>query len=213
MNYKYLENRIENYRLVGDKYSALILETYLEKVKYDNDFVSLMYEFIDKAHVLEVDSEFIYQLEKNIKLNKISLKQYVLVSDVCTYLKNNNIHDYNIDELRGYITKYEEANNTNCSNIYLALDLYEMLENMESIIDKKIDLEINNLRKLISNIDEIKNSNENTCEQLYNKFKTHIENEYLNTNKIDNETCECFVQMINDLVAYYTFGYPNISNN
>ena len=212
MNYKYLEDKIENYKLSGNSVSALILETYLKKVKYDSDFVNLMYEFIDKAHVLEVDSDFIYQLKQSIRVNKASLNQYVLISDVCTYLKNNNIHDYSIDELRGYINKYEEVNNTNCSNIYLALDLYEMLENMEDIIDKKIDFEINNLRELISNIDEIKNSSDTTCEQVYNKFKSIIENQYLNTNKIDNEVANCFIQMINDLVAYYTFGYPNISS-
>ena len=80
-----------------------ILEIFTEKQKYDEKYNNLMFSFVTKAYELVDLSEDLYQLEHTIKLNQISLKDYILNSEICNFLKNNNINNYSIEDLKGFI--------------------------------------------------------------------------------------------------------------
>jgi Glu-tRNA(Gln) amidotransferase subunit E-like FAD-binding protein len=149
-----------------------------------------------------------YQIEKTIKLNKISLKGYVLDSPCCNLLKENNISNYSINELKEYLTRYESSSNEECSSYYLALSLYELLEEIEKLIDEKINLEIEKISELSNKINNIKNSND--YERLYNEIKNDLNNNYLNQNLMDDKSFGICIQIINDIFNYYISGYPDI---
>ena len=55
-----------------------ILEIFTEKQNYDEKYNSLMFSFVTKAYELVDLSQDLYQLENTIKLNQISLKDYIL---------------------------------------------------------------------------------------------------------------------------------------
>lgn len=99
-----------------------ILESYVEIDKIHDDINNKIFNFITKANELVELSDDDYQIERTLKLNKISLKGYVLDSDCCKNL-NNNITDYSIDELKNYLIQYEKLFNSNYSKYYLAISL------------------------------------------------------------------------------------------
>ena len=71
-----------------------LLESYIEINKINDDINNKMFNFIAKANELVELSEDDYQIEKTLILNKISLKGYVLNSDVCNHLIKNNINKF-----------------------------------------------------------------------------------------------------------------------
>ena len=85
-----------------------ILEISNRRKSYEIKYNDLIIEFITKAYELVELSNEVYQVEKTIKLNKISLKDFILNSDICNILKNNNIKDYTISELKKYFAEYEK---------------------------------------------------------------------------------------------------------
>ena len=87
-----------------------ILEIYNDKQKYDEQINSLMLDFMTKANELVEKSNDMYQIEHSIRLNEISLKDYILRSDFCVLLKQNNVVDYTIEELEQYMNNYEYQN-------------------------------------------------------------------------------------------------------
>lgn len=101
-----------------------ILESYVEIDKIHDDINNKIFNFITKANELVELSEDDYQIEKTLMLNKISLKGYVLDSDLCNKLSENNINDYSINELKNYIIQYERSFDTDYSQYLLALSLY-----------------------------------------------------------------------------------------
>ena len=120
-----------------------ILEIYNDKQKYDEQINSLMLDFMTKANELVEKSNDMYQIEHSIRLNEISLKDYILRSDFCVLLKQNNVVDYTIEELEQYMNNYEYQNSEFDMYKYkLALSLYKELEKIKEIIDKKIDMEV-----------------------------------------------------------------------
>lgn|SRR5574344_28050 len=186
-----------------------ILESYVEIDKIHDDINSKIFSFITKANELVELSEDDYQIEKTLMLNKISLKGYVLDSDLCNQLSENNINDYSIDELKNYIIQYEKSFNANYSQYLLALSLYELIENIEQQVDSKIELEINELSNIIRNISDIKTTDKTNYENLYYNFKNQIDN-FHNENKLDGKSYGICIQILNDIFNFYISGYPNI---
>lgn len=186
-----------------------ILESYVEIDKIHDDINSKIFSFITKANELVELSEDDYQIEKTLMLNKISLKGYVLDSDLCNQLNENNINDYSIDELKNYIMQYEKSFNTDYSQYLLALSLYELIENIEQQVDSKIELEINELSNIIQNISNIKTTDKTNYENLYYNFKNQIDNCH-NENKLDEKSYGICIQLLNDIFNFYISGYPNI---
>ena len=189
-----------------------ILEIYNDKQKYDKIINSLIYDFIVKANELVEKSENKYQIEHSIKLNEISLKDYILNSKFCVLLENNNVAEYTIDALEKYMNNYEYQNpEFDMYKYKLALSLYKELEKIKEIIDKKIDMEVSRIENIINSINGIKNiNNKGEYQNLFNKVNIEIKQKYIDTNIIDDTTSNYINQIINDIFNYYIDGYKNI---
>ncbi len=186
-----------------------ILESYVEIDKIHDDINNNMFNFITKANELVELSNDDYQIEKTLILNKISLKGYILDSDFCIQLNQNNITEYSIEELKNFLKQYEKTFNINYSNYLLALSLYELIENIEAQVDSKISLEINELGSVISNVSVIKSANKDEYEHLYYDFKTQVDS-YFKNNKLDEKSYNICIQLLHDIFNFYINGYPNI---
>ena len=196
---------------MNDNLNVKILESYVEIDKIHDDINKAMFNFITKANELVNLSEDDYQIEMTLRLNKISLKGYVLDSEICTQLHENNITDYSIDELKQYLTQYEKTYNTDCLKYLLALSLYEQVEQIEKLVDSKINLEINELNKIIPNITTISNVDKSEYERLYTNLKNVLD-EYYKNQKLDDKSHNICIQILNDIFEFYINGYPNIPN-
>lgn len=194
---------------MNENLNVKILESYVEIDKIHDGINNKLFNFITKANELVELSEDDYQIEKTLMLNKISLKGYVLDSELCIQLKENNITDYSIDELKNYLAQYEKSYNTDYSQYLLALSLYELIEDIENQVDSKIELEINELSNIIQNISDIKTTDKTNYENLYYNFKNQIDN-YHNENRLDEKSYGICIQILNDIFNFYISGYPNI---
>lgn len=186
-----------------------VLESYVEIDKIHDDINNKVFNFITKANELVELSDGDYQIEKTLMLNKISLKGYILDSDCCIQLNNNNITNYSIEELKNFLRKYEKSFNCDCSNYLLALSLYEQVEQIEKLVDSKIDLEIKDLSKLTTDINNILNTDKSDYEKLYMNIKNQIDN-YQKDGKLDDKSYNICIQILNDIFNFYISGYPNM---
>lgn len=186
-----------------------ILESYVEIDKIQDEINNKMFNFITNANQLVELSEDDYQIEKTIKLNKISLKSYILDSPCCSSLQENNITNYSVEELKNFFVKYEKIYNEDLSKYYLALSLYEMLEEIEKLVDKKIEREISEISNIFNDIRNIQNIVSDEYEKLYFDSKNKIDTEYKN-NKINDKAYNLCIQLLNDIFNFYMSGYPNI---
>ncbi len=194
---------------MNENLNVKILESYVEIDEIHDDINNNIFTFITKANELVELSEDEYQIEKTLMLNKISLKGYVLDSEICMQLKENNITNYSIDELKNYLVQYEKSYNTDYSQYLLALSLYELIENIERQVDYKIELEINELSSIIQNISNIKNTDSANYENLYYGFKNQLNN-YFKENQLNEKSYNVCIKILNDIFNFYTTGYPNI---
>ena len=194
---------------MDNTFSLKILESYMEMDKIQNKINSEMFNFITKANELVELSEDDYQIEKTLKLNKISLKGYVLDSKCCVNLSANNIKDYSINELKNYLIQYEKSFNVDYSNYFLALSLYEAIEEIENLVDNKVNLEIQKINELIPNINNIKSISQNEFEKLYLNLKNQLDN-YFKDNSLNVKSYNICIQILNDIFNFYINGYPNI---
>ena len=188
-----------------------ILEIFTETQNYDKKYNDLMYSFITGAYELVELSNDLYQLESTIRLNKISLKDYILNSEVCKFLKMNNINNYSIDDLEKYMAKYESQEDI--KSYHLALEVYEKLEQIEYIENTKIDYEINEMSSIFENINSIKKIDKSKYQDLYNDLLHQIKIKYLNNNLIDDKINNYVVRILNDIFNYYLYGNKEISVN
>lgn len=194
---------------MNENLNVKILESYVEIDKIHDDINNKIFNFITKANELVELSEDDYQIEKTLMLNKISLKGYVLDSDLCNELSKNNINDYSINELKNYIIQYEKSFDTDYSQYLLALSLYEIIEDIENQVDSKIELEINELSNIIQSISDIKNTDKTNYENLYYNFKSQLD-DCFKENKLDEKSYGICIQILNDIFNFYISGYPNI---
>ena len=197
---------------MNDNLNVKILESYVEIDKIHDDINKTMFNFITKANELVELSEDDYQIEKTLMLNKISLKGYVLDSDLCNQLSENSINDYSINELKNYIIQYEKSFNTDYSQYLLALSLYELIEDIEEQVNSKIELEISELSNIIQNISDIKNTEKTNYEKLYYNFKSQLD-DCFKENKLDEKSYGICIQILNDIFNFYISGYPNIPDD
>ena len=194
---------------MNENLNVKILESYVEIDKIHDDINNKIFNFITKANELVELSKDDYQIEKTLILNKISLKGYVLDSDLCNKLSENNINDYSINELQNYIIQYEKSFDTDYSQYLLALSLYELIEDVEKQVDSKIELEISELSNIIQSISDIKNTDKTNYENLYYNFKSQLD-DFFKENKLDEKSYGICIQILNDIFNFYISGYPNI---
>lgn len=187
-----------------------ILEIFTEKQNYDEKYNNLMFSFVTKAYELVDLSQDLYQLEHTIKLNQISLKDYILNSEICSFFKNNNINNYSIEDLRGFMKKYEIQNISDITSYKLALELYEKLDEIKSIENAKIDYEINRMSNILEDISNVENIDKDKYQDLYNHLLEQIKVNYLDNNLIDDKINNYVVQILNDIFNYYLYGNKEI---
>lgn len=187
-----------------------ILEIFTEKQNYDEKYNNLMFSFVTKAYELVDLSQDLYQLEHTIKLNQISLKDYILNSEICSFLKNNNINNYSIEDLREFMKKYEIQNISDITSYKLALELYEKLDEIKSIENAKIDYEINRMGNILEDISNVENIDKDKYQDLYNHLLEQIKVNYLDNNLIDDKINNYVVQILNDIFNYYLYGNKEI---
>lgn len=187
-----------------------ILEIFTEKQNYDEKYNNLIVSFITKAYELVDLSEDLYQLEHTIKLNQISLKDYILNSEICNFLKNNNINNYSIKDLKYYMQKYEDQNISDLTSYKLALELYEKLDEIKNIENSKIDYEINRMCNILEEISDVKKIDKSKYQDLYNQLLDQIKVKYLDNNLIDDKIYNYVVQILNDIFNYYLYGNKEI---
>lgn len=182
----------------------IIINITNESKKYDEKYNCLLSTILSNADTLVDISNGVYQIEHTIRANKISLKDYVLNSDICTILKDNNIHNYSINELRNYIARY----NSNSTISYsLALDLYEQFEKLESIEKDKVEYEVSKLKKIID-FGSINKLSINELNDLYQRTLSSIANYSLEDNILID-----IKKIINDVFGYYKSGSRIIYNS
>lgn len=187
-----------------------ILEIFTEKQNYDEKYNNLMFSFVTKAYELVDLSEDLYQLEHTIKLNQISLKDYILNSEICSFLKNNNINNYSIEDLKKFMQKYEIQNISDITSYKLALELYEKLDEIKNIENAKIDYEINHMSNILEDISNVESIDKDKYQDLYNRLLEQIKVNYLDNNLIDDKINNCVVQILNDIFNYYLYGNKEI---
>ena len=187
-----------------------ILEIFTEKQNYDEKYNNLMFSFVTKAYELVDLSEDLYQLEHTIKLNQISLKDYILNSEICNFLKNNNINNYSIEDLKRFMRKYEIQNISDITSYKLALELYERLDEIKNIENSKIDYEINRMSSILEDINNIESIDKDKYRDLYNHLLEQIKVNYLDNNLIDDKINNYVVQILNDIFNYYLYGNKEI---
>lgn len=175
-----------------------IQEAFNDINKLYNTINTKLLNFITKARELVALSEDDYQIEKTWQLNKISLKGYVLDSDCCVRLSNNGILDYSIDDLKSYLTQYENSYAIDYSRYFLAISLYEIIEDIEESIHSKVNLEISMLSKIIPSIGNVSNTDKVEYEKLCAYLK-----EQLDTNRLNEESYNICIQVLNDLFNFY----------
>lgn len=187
-----------------------ILEIFTEKQKYDEKYNNLMFYFVTKAYELVDLSEDLYQLEHTIKSNQISLKDYILNSEICDLLKNNNINNYSIEYLKEFMQKYANKNISDITSYKLALELYEKLDEIKNIERSKIDYEIKRMSNILEDINKIESIDKDKYQDLYNYLLEQIKVKYLDNNLIDDKINNYVIQMLNDIFNYYLYGNKEI---
>lgn len=95
-----------------------ILESYVEIDKIHDEINNKIFKFITQASELVKLSDDDYQIERTLKLNKISLKGYVLDSECCVQLNDNNVTDYSIEDLKKFLEEYEKLFNVDYSKYF-----------------------------------------------------------------------------------------------
>lgn len=187
-----------------------ILEIFNEKQLADEKYHNVLFTFLTNAYELVELSKGLYQIEHNIKLNQISLKDYILNSEICIWLKENNISNYKIEDLKMFMSKYEKQTNKDISVYKLALELYEKLEEMKNIENTKIKNELTKISTLLTDLDKIKSIEKANYQILYNDLLQQIKTKYLDTNLIDEKAKNYFMEILNDIFSYYLYGNKEI---
>ena len=184
--------------------NEMLINVINESKKYDEKYNSLLINILSNAETLVDISNGVYQIEHTIRANKISLKDYVLNSDICIILKDNNISNYSIEDLRNYISKY---NSQSTEPYSLALNLYEEFEQLEKCEKDKVEYEVNSLKGLID-FNDISKLSKEELDNLYEIVITKI-NDY----SLSNDLKESANIMVNDIFNYYKNGNKEIHIN
>lgn len=189
-----------------------IIEIYQKKEKAYEKITNLINDFLTKAHELVTLSNDFYQIEKTIRLNKISLKDYLLNSEICKYLEETNNVFYTLNDLKRYITTYEKVNNMELTSYTMAINLYEELEKIEKLEDRKIEYELENLIPFIKDLENLK-SLTSDYQTLYNSCLNNLKIAYLDKGLISQSNYQYLRYILADIFNYYEKGHLKISRD
>ena len=187
------------------RYDSLKMFEVYEKIEsLNNEIDGSLTNFVIHANQLVELSEDDYQIEKTIRLNKISLKDYILNSSCCL----TDITHYSLEELEQFLVQYEERFHEDLSRYYLAISLYQQLENIESLVDSKIEMEITAVSYYYGDIQFIKKHDKKEYETLYGAIKEAIAIDYKH-DKLTHQEYLIYIKLVDDIFEFYNIGYPN----
>lgn len=188
-----------------------VKEIILKVSAYNKQIEEQLEDFTTGCYTLKETSAGKYQVQKTTLLNKIYLQGYILDSKLCKQFKANNITNYSLTNLRDYITKNYNNLDTDYTSYYQALSLYEKANNLEELIDDKIELEIDLLSNYEKDIEKLKYQ-ELKKEQLvafYKEIKEKLVKKLTN-NIMAIQTKNSILIILNDVFEFFWSGYPTI---
>ncbi len=188
-----------------------VKEIILKVSAYNKQIEEQLEDFTTGCYTLKETSAGKYQVQKTTLLNKIYLQGYILDSKLCRQFKANNITNYSLTNLRDYITKNYNNLDTDYTSYYQALSLYEKANNLEELIDDKIELEIDLLSNYEKDIEKLKYQ-ELKKEQLvafYKEIKEKLVKKLTN-NIMASQTKNSILIILNDVFEFFWSGYPTI---
>lgn len=191
-------------------YNEIILESYKKVQEYDQVINNKLLNFSTNCIFFEEIFNHKYEIQKNIKLNKIYLQGYVLDSPVCKYLNDKYKHNYSINELHEFINIYEKESGNDLTSYHDALNLFEEVNNLEELVDNKIKYEISIVKNFTNKILDINTIEKSKYQDFFNDVEKIIVNEYLNNNLIDNDCLMLITLIINDIFSYFILGNVEI---
>lgn len=179
---------------------------------YNKSIEEKLAHFINGCYLLKDSSNGNYQVQKTITENKIYFQGYILDSKLCQKFKENNIKDYSLANLKDYISKHFNDLDTDYTLYYQSLSLYEEATNLEDLIDKKINLEIDFIYNLVKEI-EILKYQEIASEKLVSLYK-EIKAKLLKNLSHSNPSIQVqnnIIIILNDRFSFFWSGYPVIN--
>ena len=169
----------------------------------ESEYNALYNNFLSLAPELVNLSSGMYQLEESIKLNKISIKGYILESEFVLDLNRVNITEFSLEELKEYVIQYSSSMNKRLDDISLGIKLYEMLENLDDIKNGEIKYLINGLEEIfnqkLSDLDLLERP---LLNNLYNQLISET-NVMFNKQVLDNKIRGYLVSIINFVFGFY----------
>lgn len=188
-----------------------VKEIILKVSAYNKQIEEQLEDFTTGCYTLKETSAGKYQVQKTTRLNKIYLQGYILDSKLCRQFKANNITNYSLTNLKDYITKNYNNLDTDYTSYYQALSLYEKANNLEELIDDKIELEIDLLSNYEKDIEKLKYQ-ELKKEQLVAFYKEIKEKliKKLTNNIMASQTKNSILIILNDVFEFLWSGYPTI---
>ena len=115
-----------------------------------------------------------------------------------------------LDKLKLIFKQYESTTGNNIDLYCKAIDLYQMADNIEEKIDKKIELELLLIYDIDIKITKIQSTDLNKLLELYKKIENYIKENFLKTNIITQDDFNKCIYMLNDIFNYFINGYPNL---
>lgn len=188
-----------------------VKEIILKVSAYNKQIEEQLEDFTTGCYTLKETSAGKYQVQKTTLLNKIYLQGYILDSKLCRQFKANNITNYSLTNLRDYITKNYNNLDNDYTSYYQAMSLYEKANNLEELIDDKIELEIDLLSNYEKDIEKLKYQ-ELKKEQLvafYKEIKEKLVKKLTN-NIMAIQTKNSILIILNDVFEFFWSGYPTI---
>lgn len=202
---------MKKYYTNSSNYSINILESYIVIDKYNRSINEKIYSFMTKSKKLEEVSDNDYKIQKSLEMNKIFFRGYILESSVPMMLEEVNQTNYTMEQLKNFMKNYENQNqNEKFYPYYLAFDLYDMVDEIEELVDKKIDYEMELFNNINISVDKLFDINKDEYESYYVEIKNRLSSELLNKNLIDDKIYNLCIQILNDIFNYYISGYPDI---
>lgn len=187
-------------------YNEIILNCYKKVQEFDQIINNKLLNFVTNCIVFEKTSNHKYEIQKNIKLNKIYLQGYVLDSPVCKYLKEKYKHNYSINELHEFINLYEKESGSDFVSYHDALNLFEDANELEELVDNKIEYEINVVKGFTNKILSIDSIEKSKYQVLFDDIENTIINYYFKSSLINGDCLKLIIMIVNDIFNYFSSG-------
>lgn len=186
----------------------------IEVLKEKIDKINTLYEekitlFKNKCQELDKKLGDLYHMLDTIELNKIFFHGYLLESSVAK--KMSQIGEFTFEDLKNNINS--ASKNEDMSNYLLAIELFELCDELFELYDKKQEFIMRKLSNYCKLIFEI----ENIDVEDYNELKSNIikvfDDNYYKNDLIDVDNLSFIINLVEEVFDYFEYGYPDLVLN